>query len=538
MKMKNWYFVLLICVIITITGCGNTNKSDNSSPSTSTSSAGASTQAAQTQDAQPQADSSDRELVVAGQEIAASLDPVKPLTSSYLRVIGAGEALFKVNAAGEVVPELAAGVSEIDATTWEIKLRPDVRFWSGKAVDAAAVISSLERSKALDVQALPFLKELTFAQADDLTIRVTTTRQHMPVPLNLSYYQTLIHNADAKYESPETMDLTGMYRVTEFAPKQKMVLEASDSYWGTKPTIKRVVFEEIGDEQTRVLSSLSGHSQVVLNIPVTSLSRFKDNAEVELSATPAANTQTIYLNLRQPQLADERVRQALSWAANREELVELAAEGQSEPVSTWLGSNPAYAEARTAVYDKYDPDRAAALLDEAGWKLGKDGIRYKDGKPLTLRLMTWGGDKALGESLQSEWTQIGVKAEVRHGDYSLIEAARESGDWDASIEAWSTFGEAYAVLSGQFGPKGSANYGGYDDAGTNELLAKLEQAPDDAARHALALQINERVATQAPVISLFPRPQLTAVSRSLLGFTPHFRQFENVVYAGLSWAGE
>ncbi|MFD2333587.1 ABC transporter substrate-binding protein [Cohnella sp. GCM10020058] len=472
------------------------------------------------------------------QEIAASLDPVKPLTSSYLRLIGAGEALFKVDAAGEVEPELAKSAKEIDATTWEIHLRPEPRFWSGKKIDADAVIASLERSKALDLQALPYLKELTFSKSDDLTIRVKTTREHLPVPLNLSYYQTLIHNAEAKQDAVATMDLSGMYRFVDYVPKQKMVLELNESYWRAKPAIRRIVFEEMKDEQTRVLTSLSGRSQVVLNIPVTSLSQFKNNAEAALSATPAANTQTVYLNMKQPQLADVKVRQALSWAVNREELVTLAAEGQSFPVTTWLSSNPAFAEDRNAVYSRFDPDQAAKLLDEAGWTLGAGGIRYKDGKPLTLRLMTWGGDKALGEALQNQWTNIGVKTEVKYGDYSLIETARESGDWDSSIEAWSTFGEAFALLSGQYAPTGSANFGGYDDAQTNEWLAALEKASDDGARHELARKINERVAQQAPVISLYPRPQITAISPLLQGFEAHFRQFENVVNANLTLAAK
>lgn len=508
-NMKRNFFTLFLIVIITIVGCNKVEKQANN-----------------------------EELIVVGQEIAASLDPVQPLTSSYLRLIGAGEALFKVNAQGEVEPELAESAKELDSTTWEIKLRPELRFWSGKKMDADAVIASLERSRALDLQALPFLKELAFSKADDRTIRVKTTREHLPVPLNLSYYQTLIHNAEAKQDAIATMDLSGMYKVVEFVPKQKMVLEVNESYWGVKPTIQRVVFEEITDEQTRVLSILSGRSHVVLNIPVTSLDQFKSNTEATLLAAPAANTQTVYLNLKKPQFADVRVRQALSWAVNREELVTLAAEGQSFPVATWLSSNPAYEEARNAVYSKFDRDQAGKLLDEAGWSLGADGIRYKDGKPLTLRLMTWGGDKALGEALQSQWTQIGVKAEVQHGDYSLIETARGSGDWDASIEAWSTFGEEFAVLTGQFSSNGSANYGGYDDAQTNELLSKLEKTADAATRHGLALQINERVAQQAPVISLFPRPQITAVSKSLQGFAAHFRQFENVVNANLSRASE
>lgn len=481
------------------------------------------------------ASSGERELIIAGQEIAASLDPVKPLTSAYLRNMGAAEALFKVNAEGEVVPSLAESVKQTDAVTWEIGLREGATFWSGKAIDADAVIASLERSREEDPQAQPYLNELTFTKLEDYKIQVKTKGEQVPVPLNLSYYQTVIHNADAKQDGVGTMDLTGMYKVVEFAPKQKMVLEINEKYWGKKPEIHKVIHEEIPDGQARVLSVLSGQSHIALNIPVTSLDQFKNSKEARLSAEPAANTQTIYLNLNQPQLQDGRVRQALSWALNREELVILGAEGQSKPIATWLASNPAYSEAKNAVYPNADPDKANRLLDEAGWIRDADGIRYKDGNALELRLMTWGGDKALGEALQNQWTQIGVKASVQHGDYSLIETARETGDWDASIEAWSTFGDAHALLAGQYSPEGSANYGGFNDDETNNLLAQLKQATHAEDRHALALRINERVALQAPTIVLFPRPQLTAVSTALAGFEDHFRQFENAVNANLSF---
>lgn len=477
----------------------------------------------------------DKDLIIVGQEIAASLDPVQPLTSSYLRNIGAAEALFKVNPEGKVEPSLAESSKEVDATTWEIKLRPGATFWSGKAIDADAVIGSLERSRENDLQSLPFLTDLTFTKINEYTIQVKTGSNHLPVPLNLSYYQTVIHNAAAKHDAVETMDLTGMYKVVEFSPKQKMVAEVNENYWGTKPKIKRVVYEEITDGQTRVLSVLSGRSHIALNIPVTSLTQFKDSTEAKISAAPVANTQTIYLNTKRPQLEDARVRQALSWALDREELVILAAEGQSMPVSTWLGSSPEFAEAKNAVYTKHDQEKASQLLEKAGWITGTDGFRYKDGEPLTLRLMTWGGDKALGEALQNQWTKLGVKTEVQHGDYNLIEVAREKGNWDALIEAWSTFGNTYTLLAGQYSPEGSANYGKYNDDETNKLLTELKEASDSEARHKLALQINERVAQQAPVISLFPRPQISAVSKTLAGFEEHFRQFENAVNANLSF---
>lgn len=527
--------MLFLCLTAAMVwGCSN-NNSDNVNTASNIQGANenASSDSSSNNNANSKEQAADQKLIIADQEIAASVDPTQPLTSSYLIAIGAGEALFKVDADGKVQPMLASSAEAVDDTTWNIHLRENARFWSGKTIDAEAVIASLERSRELDKQALTYVDGLTFTAIDAKTLQVKTTREFVNVPMNLSYYQTLIHNAEAAYDSVESMDLSGMYKVVAFEPQKRMELVINEDYWGEKSTIPTIIHEQISDEQTRMLSVLSGNSHIAQKIPVSSIAQLEESSAVKISAAPASNTQTIYLNLNQEKFQDVRVRQALSWGINREELIFQAAEGQSIPVTTWLSSNPAFAEARNAVYTQFDANRAGELLDEAGWKLNDAGIRTKDGETLSIRLMTWGGDSALGETLQYQWTQLGIQAEVQHGDYSLIEAARESGTWDAFIEAWSTFGDPLTLLYGQYSPSGSGNYGGYDDARTNELLSELAEATDEESLHQLALEVNEHIAEQAPVISLYPRPQITAISSDLEGFIDHFRQFENLVNGNL-----
>lgn len=478
----------------------------------------------------------EKELRIAARDIAASLDPTIPRTADYLVNMGAGELLFKANADAAIEPSLALSAEQINEMTWVINLRPEARFWSGKAVDADAVIASLERSRKLDLKAMPYLEGLSFSKTDRHAVQVKTAQKNLHVPLNLSYFQLVIHNAEAKYESVSTVDFTGMYKITEYVPKQRMVFEANNRYWGRKPTITKVVHEEIGDAEGRIMAALSGRHHVVMNIPVTGVSRFKNSDVAAVISQPPASSETIYLNLRKPKFQDVRVRQALSWALDRDELIIMGAEGQSYPITTWIGSNPAFAEARSVYYDKCDAKKAAALLDEAGWILGSDGIRYKDGNPLVVRLMTWGVDQALGEAIHSQWTKAGVKVLVSYGDYSLIQTARDANDWDAFIEAWTTFGDTAALLKGQYGPKGGGNYGGYNDDETVRLLGELSNADSDKERYELALRVARRVAEQSPAIYIYPRPELTAINKSLKGFTPHFRQFENVVNSNLTIA--
>lgn len=471
---------------------------------------------------------------IASREIAASLDTTDSVSGDYLVNVGAGELLFKIDAEGAAQPSLAEGIEQISDSEWIISLRENAQFWSGKCVDADAVIASLEDSREKDLKALPFIEMLTFEKADEYSIKVTSTQKDIDVALNLAYFQLVIHNTEYDYSDVENTDYTGMYKIVEYTPGEKMVLIRNENYWGEKPSIENVTNEQIDDEQARVLAALSGEYSVVMNIPSSSYEQFTDDCPMYLSPSEATNTETIYLNLNQDKFKDKNVRQALSYALDREELVVLGEEGMGSPVTTWIGSNPAYSDIKTEVYGaNSDTQKAAELLDEAGWELSDDGLRYKDGEVLTVNLMTWGVDQALGEAIQAQWSAIGIDAQVNYGDYSLIETARENGEWDCFIEAWTTFGNVAALLKGQYSTDGGGNYGGYNDENVNEMFEKLEVAETNEERVQLIKDISIYVAEDAPVICICPRPDITAVNNNVEGFTPHFRQFENVVNSNL-----
>ena len=480
------------------------------------------------------AESTSSELVVAGSEIPVGFDPTVYPGADYYMNMGAGEVLFKVDTDGIIQPFLAQGATQIDEHTWEIQLRPEATFWSGESVTAEKVISSLLRSQELDSMANPYVSSLELSVKDDYTMQVVTEGANIDVPRILSYSQLIIHNTSEEYTytSLETADFTGMYRFAEFEPSHRIVYVKNENYWGTKPEIERVVHEQIGDADARVLAALSGRYHVVMDIPQTAYAQFENNEVSHIVLVPGAQTQTIYLNTEKGALTDYRVRQALSWGLDREELILLGMEGLSEPVTTWLGSNPAYAEIKNAFFT-YDPEKAAALLDEAGWVLADDGFRYKDGEQLALMLRTFRNDKALGETVQIEWNRLGINTSVQHGDYSLITTARETGDWDASIEGWGTYGDVVSLLNAQYSAEGAANYGHFIDAHVDELLGKLAVAANNDERKELAIELSLYIAEQSPAIYIGPRPQITAVSNNLEGFVPHFRQFENVVNANL-----
>lgn len=509
-QLRFWLLLMIIGLILCLAGCTGQNSMVNDNTLEDTT-------------------NKNTELVLVEREISSNYDPnFYPGSNHYIKN-GSAEALFKVDEQGVVQPSLAKGFERIDKHTWHILLRPEAKFWSGVKIDSEAVIASLERSRASNIRALPMLEGLTFTPLEEWRIKVDTERSNLFVPLNLSYMELCIINADKSHDSVETMDMSGMYKVVQFEPKKSMILEINDNYYGEKPNIERIIHEAISDQETRSLAVLSQRADIAMQISNESIAQLKMDENVILYSAPASNTGTIYLNLRKAKFEDIRVRQALAWGLDREELVLLGSEGLSTPTSTWLSSNPKYKDQRTKIYSHYDFDKAEDLLEAAGWVKRDDGMRYKDDNLLHIKLMTWGQDKALGETIQNQWSKLGISVEVQYGDYSLIMTAREEGEWDASIEAWTTFGDEYALLSTQFSPEGSGNYGGFNNSQINNMLEELKNAETEQRKVEIATQIDSLAAELAPSIYMYPRVETTAVNKRLKGFQVHFRQFENAI---------
>ncbi|MFF2273845.1 ABC transporter substrate-binding protein [Agromyces sp. NPDC058136] len=476
-------------------------------------------------------------LHVAAPAIAKSIDPAAELTASYLRAHGAAEALMRITPEGRVVPELAESMQPISPTEWTVKLREGAKFWSGETVDSAAVVASLERSKRLNALALGQLKDVTAEVAGTYEVRLTTTSPQPELPLALAHYQTVIYNASrlapdtAGGTDPALCDLTGPYRVSEFSTERSMTLEASESWWGGVPKLERIEVQQVTDNQARAQLALSGQADIVQDVPSERARELQQSETARLVSTSAANTVAVYLNpasTAAPALADVRVRQALGWGADREELVDLATNGLATPTSSWLASNPAYPDADTTGFTALDSDKAAQLLDDAGWVL-VDGKRMKDGAPLTLRLLTFGAEAATGEVLQSQWGRLGIDVQVNNVESTLITQAIANGDWDAATQAWTTVGSTSTLIAGQIAPDGAGNHAKLVIPGIADLLTTAATAQDATLRQTALLEVNELMVNEVPAIPLHTRVVATAVGDNVTGFTAHPLQYEQLI---------
>jgi peptide/nickel transport system substrate-binding protein len=288
--------------------------------------------------------------------------------------------------------------------------------------------------------------------------------------------------------------------------------------------MNRIRVDEITDNESRALAALSGQAHTVGTMASSVAGQIDRSRTMRLISATNASTGMVYLNTQRAPFDDVRVRQALAWAVDRDEMVQQAHDGRGTPYPSWLAAHPAYPEAKWAGYTRYDPARAAQLLDEAGWRLAPGGrVRAKNGAPLKFRLYWFGLNRPQAEVLQAQWAKVGAEVEVQGTvDAAFTRARRAENDWEAVIEQWNTVGDPAVVLNRHVGQDGVLNYAKFRDAELDALLAGFAGLMDPDARREQALKVNRRHADVVPFIPIASQDRLTAVSRSVRNYLPHF----------------
>ncbi|MFT4297177.1 MAG: ABC transporter substrate-binding protein [Micropruina sp.] len=477
----------------------------------------------------------DRSIRLAVARMAAGVDPADDLTSSYLRMYGATEALLKIQPDGSVAPELAERVEQTAPEVWTATLRSGAVFWSGAPVNANAVVASLERSRERSTNAKGMLSGVTISADGDRTVAF---RSKGPAPYfnyALAHYSMVIHNAAAYQGRNPTdvssADLTGPYRLTGFETERSATLQRNERWWGGRTGAPGVQVTLVPDDQSRAEMALSGQADIVESFPGGRAEEAR-GAGLQIVSQPSASTVAVYLNpasKQAPALADQDVRQALGWGTDRSKVVELATKGLAAPLPSWLASNPGYPKAAKTGFTSFDLDRAKQLLDRAGWTAGSDGMRSKDGKPLSIRLLTFGTEAATGEVLQAQWRALGVDLKVRNVEASLVTQSVKNGDWDAVTQAWTTLGNVPALMDNQIGPQGAANHGRYQVKGVAEAIQQATAAKTAAAREGAVLKVNQLMAESVPSIPVHTRVAAVALAKNVKGFVGHPQQYETII---------
>ncbi len=322
---------------------------------------------------------------------------------------------------------------------------------------------------------------------------------------------------------------TGPYVFKEWIPGQRVILEANPQYYEGAPRLSRYVYRIIPDSSTMYMELKAGGIDMMGLSPVqyqrqTNTEQFL--ARFNKYRYPASAYTYLGYNLRLPLFQDARVRQAITCAINKEEIIQgvllgmgQIAHGPYKP-GTWAYKGKVDAD------PGYDPARAAALLKEAGFVMGSDGILEKDGKPLSFTIMTnQGNDQRLkcAQIIQRRLKRVGIDVKIRVMEWaSFLTNFIDKGRFEAVLLGWtiSQDPDLYDVWhSSKTGPK-ELNFVGYKNAEVDRLIVEGRGTFDMAKRRDRYYRIQELLARDQPYTFLYVPDALPVVSSRIKGIEP------------------
>lgn len=330
----------------------------------------------------------------------------------------------------------------------------------------------------------------------------------------------------------------GPYMITSYQSGSQIVMEPNPNWAGEKPGFKHIVLKTIENTSALQANLLSGDVDMVagegigLTIDLALALRKQHPDKFEYEFKPSLTYEHIDIQSGNPILADVRVRRALLMAADRQTMVNRLFEGLQPVAATWVNPlDPNYTK-ETATYP-YDLPKAKALLAEAGWKPGADGVCRNDkGERLSVELTTTAGNRLreLQEQvLQSQWKAACIEAVIKNEPARTLfgETLKKRIYPGLAMYGWSSgVGESprRTLGSGDI-PTAANNYGGsnyinFKDEVMDADIAKAESELDPAKQKASWVEMQKIYADQVPVLPLFFRSEPHIVPKWLKGYVP------------------
>lgn len=349
-------------------------------------------------------------------------------------------------------------------------------------------------------------------------------------------------------KAPTTKGLfNGPYQISEVRLGSHVTFVPNPYFYGPAPKIQRIIVRLIPNTGTLEANLRTGEIDTIgtLGFAFDQAIAFdkkvkKESLPFEVMFRPSITYEHIDLNLDNPILKDLKVRKALVYAINRDELVKALFDGRQDvaihsmsPQDPWFTKDPT----KITLYP-YSRREAGRLLEEAGWKLNTtDGFRYKDGKKMTFSFMTTAGNKTretVQTFLQSQWKDVGIEIVIKNEPAKVFfgETTKKRKFPAMAMYAWTSSPESNprstlhstAVPSEKNGWSGQNNMN-WKNAGVDAAIEKLDTEFDGKKRIELAHQMMKAYTDEVPVIPLYYRSDVAVTPKALTNFRLPGHQF-------------
>ncbi len=525
--------LLVLFAVVALAACGDSEDSDSDSSATARADSGASSPT--TSDGNDSFDPN-AEIVIALGNDTANLDGDNATVGMGSPPANIYDTLVFMGNDFQVRPGLATEWELLeDGETWRFHLREGVLFHDGTELTAADVVWTMDRIARAGGRAIRAQEGGTVA-VDDYTVDFTPSSPNAKTPLQIVHPVFGIMKADS---DPVAAPVgTGPFRFVEYQPGEFFRVARFDDYWDEEQIagVAAIEFRFIPDNNSRILALQADDVDIAGELGPDAIDALLagDGLTVETSLVGAY--QAISMNIRGEDewalTADLDLRRAIAMAIDRESIVEAVYQGYAD-VGRNLIPPAILGDASEAVEGgpAYDPDGARAILDQAGWVAGDDGIRERDGQRLTLRLVNGYPEpevhRPIPEVLQLQLAEVGIEVEI----YETLEY--ETFLTDAQGHLWLERGNQndanaaflpallyrlpenggfvadYAI---PFGPGGE-----YDEL-LNEALESTDvAATQELTAEAMHIQIDEEVII-VPIAGLV---NIWGARAGIEGFDPH-----------------
>jgi len=433
------------------------------------------------------------------------------------------DGLVDHNAAFQFTPALALSWEQPDPLTFVFHLRSGIRFHDGRSLTARDVkwtVDSMRDGTVISARSTVFASVASVEVRDLLTVVFHLKHADNFLLRNLATGATGIVPEGSGREFWRHPVGTGPFRFVSQQIDQEVVIERNADSWSAAPKLKRVRFAVVPDAITESLELEKGSGDVAVNsLPIDSLPVLAQRSNLKIEKTSGTEIQYLAFNLRDPLLADARVRQAIACAIDRDLIIRTVLRSYAQPAVSLL---PESHWAWTGDVDRYvfNPQRAEKLLDAAGHGRGGDGVRFR----LTMKTSNDQGTRLLAAVLQQQLARVGIALDLRSFEFATFYSDVTRGAfqmyslrWVGGNEQPDIFG--YTFLTSNFSPKG-ANRAHYSNARLDKLLSDANENPAMPARRSDYFEAQQILANDLPAFNLWYLNTIVVHSQRLTNVVP------------------
>ena len=399
-----------------------------------------------------------------------------------------------------------------DGKKYTFKLRQGVKFHNGEELKASDVKYTFDyyrdEKNAATIQS-NFTGVGSIDTPDDYTVVVNMDTVNAAslinwasLPIVPAKYHAEV--GDAKYSTAPIG--TGPFKVKEWKASEYTELEANADYFRGAPAVDLIRMEVVPEDAVRkaALDTGDADSSAWPLLVEDSLALEKE-PNFKVYRTPGDSIKHFPINNEKPYFADKRCRQALMYALDRQRIIDDLWNGAAQVAHSNIPPNSQYYNAKLNQY-AFDPEKAKALLDEAGWVAGADGIREKDGQKFSFTCTAKAGDqarKAIAELAVQLFKDVGVEMQIVEAPVAEILEAMRQGTMEMSIFNWTyNSGVLEPDCTDTLSSSGGNNFPHYKNPEMDDLLSKGLQEVDPAKRKPIYDRVQELFVEEVPVLYL------------------------------------